>query len=190
METGRASVSRANAHVTYPARFQLVAAMNPCRCGYVGGAPRECGRAPRCGGGLPEPLSGPLLDRMDLTIEVLPVPPAELARAPTGGTTEVVAARIPRRANASARATASMAHAATPSPRARRWNARCWPMRRRACWRSRRRTGCGFRARGYTRTLRVARTIADLVGSEAVQRAHVAEALAFRHRGGARVQAA
>src|SRR3712207_6810343 len=94
METGRASISRANHHVTYPACFQCVAAMNPCRCGYLGDAPRECGRAPRCGEEFQMRLSGPLLDRMDLAIEVGRVPPAELARAPSGETTEMVAARI------------------------------------------------------------------------------------------------
>ena len=67
METGRASISRANHHVTYPARFQCIAAMNPCRCGYLDDAPRECGRAPRCGEDYQMRLSGPLLDRMDLT---------------------------------------------------------------------------------------------------------------------------
>lgn len=94
METGRATISRANAHVTYPARFQCVAAMNPCRCGYLGQAGRECGRAPRCGEDYRMRLSGPLLDRMDLTIEVAPVPPAELARAPAGEPSATVAARV------------------------------------------------------------------------------------------------
>ena len=59
METGRTTVARAAAHITYPARFQLVAAMNPCRCGYLGDASRECGRAPRCARGLPEPDQRP-----------------------------------------------------------------------------------------------------------------------------------
>ena len=67
MESGRTTVSRAAAHVTYPARFQLVAAMNPCRCGYLGDASRECGRAPRCGEDYQGRISGPLLDRIDLT---------------------------------------------------------------------------------------------------------------------------
>ncbi|MDB5374003.1 MAG: family ATPase, partial [Belnapia sp.] len=94
METGRTTISRANAHITYPARFQLIAAMNPCRCGYLGDLPRECGRAPRCGEDYQMRLSGPLLDRMDLAIEVAPVPASELGRAPAGETSAVVAARI------------------------------------------------------------------------------------------------
>jgi magnesium chelatase family protein len=64
MESGRTTVARAAAHITYPARFQLVAAMNPCRCGYLGDASRECGRAPRCGEDYQNRISGPVLDRI------------------------------------------------------------------------------------------------------------------------------
>ncbi|HUZ64847.1 MAG TPA: YifB family Mg chelatase-like AAA ATPase, partial [Acetobacteraceae bacterium] len=94
LEAGRTTVARAMAHVTYPARFQLVAAMNPCRCGHLGDAARECGRAPRCGEDYQNRISGPLLDRIDLTVSVQPVPPAELSRAPAGETSAVVAARV------------------------------------------------------------------------------------------------
>ncbi len=72
LETGQTTVSRAAAHVTYPARFQLIGAMNPCRCGYLGDGARECGRAPRCGEDYQSKLSGPLLDRMDVVIEISP----------------------------------------------------------------------------------------------------------------------
>ena len=74
LESGRTTVARAAAHVTYPARFQLVAAMNPCRCGHLGDAPRECNKAPRCGEDYMGRISGPLLDRMDLVVTVQPVP--------------------------------------------------------------------------------------------------------------------
>jgi magnesium chelatase family protein len=67
METGRTTVARAAAHVTYPARFQLIAAMNPCRCGHLDDAVQECGRAPRCGEDYQGRISGPVIDRMDLT---------------------------------------------------------------------------------------------------------------------------
>ncbi len=70
METGRTTVARAAAHVTYPARFQLIAAMNPCRCGHLGDASRECGRAPRCGEDYQGRISGPVIDRIDLAVEV------------------------------------------------------------------------------------------------------------------------
>ena len=94
LESGQTTVSRAAAHITYPARFQLIAAMNPCRCGHLGDAARECGRAPRCGEDYLAKLSGPLLDRMDLTVQVQPVPAVELSRSPPGEPTSVVAARV------------------------------------------------------------------------------------------------
>ena len=89
------TVARAAAHVTYPARFQLIAAMNPCRCGHLGDASRECNRAPRCGEDYLSRISGPLLDRIDLTVHVHPVSAADLSRAPPGEASEAVAA--PRR---------------------------------------------------------------------------------------------
>jgi magnesium chelatase family protein len=174
MEAGRTTVSRAAAHITYPARFQLVAAMNPCRCGHLGDAARECGRAPRCGEDYQGRISGPLLDRIDLVVEVQAVAPSELSRAPPGESTATVAARVAaartrqhdRAATTNAEADA-MGFALAPDARA---------LADQAADRLR------LSARGYTRTLRVARSIADLAGAEAIARPHVAEALAFRHR--------
>jgi magnesium chelatase family protein len=124
METGRTTVARAAAHITYPARFQLVAAMNPCRCGHFGDASRECGRAPRCAEDYQNRISGPVLDRIDLTVEVQPASAAELARAPPGG-----------------HAMARMARPAMPRPTAAmsRWR----PRRTRS--RSERWSNCGCR---------------------------------------------
>jgi len=178
MESGRTTVSRAAAHITYPARFQLIAAMNPCRCGYLGDGARECGRAPRCGDDYQHRISGPLIDRMDLTVEVQPPSAAELARAPTGEPTAVVAARVAR-----ARAVQRARHGeAGPISNAEvdtkdiRLAADAQALASQAMDRLR------LSPRGYTRVLRVARTIADLAGADIVARVHVAEALAFRHR--------
>src|SRR3954447_14844595 len=96
MESGRTTVSRAAAHITYPARFQLIAAMNPCRCGYLGDAGRECSRAPRCAEDYQNRISGPVFDRIDLTVEVQPATAAELTHAPAGEASAVVAARVAR----------------------------------------------------------------------------------------------
>src|SRR5439155_10152539 len=98
LETGEVIVARANAHVRYPARVQLVAAMNPCRCGLGGPGRGACGRAPRCQSDYQGRISGPLMDRIDLQVEVPPVTAADLALpAPAEGTREaasrVMAAR-------------------------------------------------------------------------------------------------
>ena len=178
MESGRTTVSRAAAHITYPARFQLVAAMNPCRCGYLGDAGQECGRAPRCGEDYQNRISGPVLDRMDLTVDVQPATAAELAHAPPGEASETVAVRVAR---------ARAAQVARYGPDGPATNAEAdsrdiklvpdaHKLLEQAMERLR------LSPRGYTRVLRVSRSIADLAGEAVVGRVHVAEALAFRHR--------
>ena len=174
IESGRTTVARAMAHITYPARFQLVAAMNPCRCGHLSDASRECGRAPRCGEDYLSRISGPLLDRIDLSIAVQPVPPAELSRAPPGESSATVATRIAA-ARARQLARDGMIAAEVDGGRiALEPDARA--LAEQAAERLR------LSARGFTRTIRVARSIADLAGIEAVRRIDVAEALAYRHR--------
>ena len=178
MESGRTTVARAAAHITYPARFQLIAAMNPCRCGYLGDAGRECGRAPRCGEDYQNRISGPVLDRIDLTVEVQPATAAELARAPAGETSATVAARVAR-ARAAQRTRygegGPISNAEVDSqvvelaPEAQALAEQAMDKLR-------------LSPRGYTRVLRVGRTIADLAGTPVVLRPHIAEALAFRHR--------
>ena len=178
LESGRTTVSRAAAHVTYPARFQLVAAMNPCRCGYLGDAARECNRAPRCGEDYLGRISGPLLDRIDMVVHVHPTPPTELSRAPAGETTAIVGARVvaareAQRTRFGEDGPATNAEADIDriglQPEAR-------ALAEQAAERLR------LSSRGFTRVLRVARTIADLAGAAIVRRTDVAEALAYRHR--------
>ena len=177
MEAGRTTVARAVAHVTYPARFQLVAAMNPCRCGHLGDAGRECGRAPRCGEDYQNRISGPLLDRIDLTIQVQPLAPAELSRAPPGEPTAAVAARVGRAREPSAAAAARPGRRSTPRPTSAR---SCWCPTR-ASWPRRRRTSCASR-----RAALPARcgwhAASPTSPAPTIRRADVAEALAYRHR--------
>jgi magnesium chelatase family protein len=177
METGRTTISRANAHVSYPARFQCIAAMNPCRCGYLGDASRECARAPGCGQEYLGKLSGPLLDRIDIVIEVQPIPPTELARAPVGESSATVAARVAAaRERCRARGGAPRVAEAGWDELQPQLDAEALTLLETASTRLR------LSTRGQVRALRVARSIADLACAARIARAHVAEALAFRHR--------
>ncbi|PWC30778.1 YifB family Mg chelatase-like AAA ATPase [Teichococcus aestuarii] len=180
LETGECVISRAAAHVRYPARLQLVAAMNPCRCGHLGEASRECGQAPRCGEQYQAKLSGPLLDRMDLTIGMAPIPPGELARAPAGETSRAIAARV---AAARRRQVARFGAGGPPSNAEAPLEAltplaepEALALAEQAALR------LGLSNRGFTRCLRVARSIADLAGAERIARPHLAEALTYRQR--------
>ena len=110
LETGEIVVARANAHVSFPARVQLVAAMNPCRCGHLGDPALACSRAPRCAADYQARVSGPMLDRIDLHVEVDPVSAADLALPPpTEGSAEVAARVAAARAIQTARAADSAA---------------------------------------------------------------------------------
>jgi len=178
LETGQTTVARANMHVTYPARFQLIAAMNPCRCGYLGDASRECGRAPRCGEDYQAKISGPLFDRIDLVVEVQPVPIAALSRAPAGEASAVVAARVAR-----ARALQSARYGGDgPRTNAEALADRVVLTEEARAFLEHAATRLNLSPRGYTRSLRVGRTIADLAGAPEVRRQDIAEALAYRRR--------
>ncbi len=181
VETGEIVVARANAHVRYPCRFLLVAAANPCRCGYLADPSQACARVPKCGEDYLGRISGPLLDRFDLRIEVPPVAFADLdLPEPTEGSTEIAARVAAARARQSdrfadhpdARSNADadgaiLAAIAAPDAEGREILSKAAER-------------FGLSARGYHRILRVARTIADLDGSALVRRPHVAEAIGFR----------
>ncbi|NYD92302.1 YifB family Mg chelatase-like AAA ATPase [Sphingomonas melonis] len=182
LEAGVVSVARANAHVTFPARVQLIAAMNPCRCGHLGDASLACARAPRCAADYQAKVSGPLIDRIDLHVEVAAVTAAELILPPPSEGSAEVAARVAaarhiqreRYADTSVRTNAEadgdlLEQNAVLDPPARALLAQAAEAMR-------------LSARGFHRVLRVSRTIADLAGTETIGRVHVAEALSYRRR--------
>jgi magnesium chelatase family protein len=184
IETGRAMVARANHHVSYPARFQLVAAMNPCRCGHLGDATLACGRAPRCAADYQSRISGPLFDRIDLHVDVPAVSPADLALPPPAEGSAEVAARV-----AAARARQRARYAGRSAEQPIRSNAEAdgrlleevaAPDAEGRALLTAAAERLKLSARGYHRVLRVARTLADLDAAENVRRLHVAEALSYR----------
>lgn len=181
IETGQIVVARANAHIRYPCRFLLVAAANPCKCGHMTDPARACARVPDCGEDYLGRISGPLMDRFDLRIEVPPVSFTDLDLPASGESSAQIAARIAgARAVQSARFAghaalhvnadaegALLEEIATPDAEGRALLAKVAER-------------FGLSARGYHRILRVARTIADLAGSDDVRLPHVAEAASFR----------
>lgn len=180
IETGEAVVARANAHVRYPARFQLIAAMNPCRCGYLSDPTLGCGRAPKCAGDYQSRISGPLFDRIDMHVEVAGVTAADLSLPPPAEGSAEVAARV-----AAARQIQRERFAGTGV----RTNAEAEgelldKVARPDAAGSKLLTEAAERmklsARGYHRVLKVARTIADLAGSPDIAKPHIAEALSYR----------
>ncbi|TCJ39743.1 YifB family Mg chelatase-like AAA ATPase [Parafrankia sp. BMG5.11] len=180
IETGKVDVARANAHVSFPARVQLIAAMNPCRCGHLGDPALACSRAPRCAADYQSKVSGPMLDRIDLHVEVDPVSAADLALPPPAeGSAEVAARVAAARAIQTARAgeTGARTNAELNGESLDRF---ATPDEAGAGLLMQAAQAMRLSARGYTRMLRVARTIADLAGAEQIGRIHVAEALSYR----------
>jgi magnesium chelatase family protein len=176
LETGRIVISRAARQAEFPARFQLVAAMNPCPCGHQGSALKACSCSPDVIARYQARISGPLLDRIDLRVEVPAVPPEQLSAAADGEPTAVIAQRVAvarERAlqrqgqpNARLEGDALDEHAALDGSASRFLQSASARL--------------GWSARSFHRVLRVARTIADLAGAPAISTTHLAEAVQYR----------
>jgi len=180
MESGEAIVARANAHVRYPARFQLVAAMNPCRCGYLSDPAQACGRAPKCGADYQARLSGPLLDRIDLHVEVAGVSAQDLALPPPAEGTAAVAERVAKARDIQHARYESLSLRTNTELEGELLDKVAAPDSAGTNLLADASAALRLTARGYHRVLKVARTIADLAGSESVGRLHIAEALSYR----------
>ncbi len=188
IETGEVVVARANAHIRYPCRFLLVAAANPCKCGYMTDPARACARVPVCGEDYLGRISGPLMDRFDLRVDVPPVAYSDLDLPASGDTSATVAARVN---NARQRAETRLSGHPTARVNADLEGALldqfASPDEAGKALLSRVAERFGLSARGYHRVLRVARTIADLDGSDDVRQPHVAEAVSYRMAVGAQL---
>ena len=181
IETGDVVVARANAHVRYPCRFMLVAAANPCRCGHLADPGRACARVPECGAEYLGRISGPLMDRFDLRVEVPQVTVEDLGLPRTGETSATIGARV-----AAARAVQRTRYAGregvSVNADAEGDLLEAVVALTESAAKLVADVAARFRlsARGYHRVLRVARTIADLDGSAAVEKPHLAEAAGYR----------
>jgi magnesium chelatase family protein len=183
IETGECVIARANHRVAYPARIQLVAAMNPCRCGMAGEPGYRCARGARCQADYQARISGPLLDRIDLRIEVPAVSTRDLIRSDRAETSAVVAERVARAREIQRRRFEQLGVMGATT------NAHCPPALIETiaapdaagmALLSDAADKLGFSARAYHRLLKVARTLADLDASETVGRIHLAEAISYR----------
>ncbi len=177
LEEGEINVARVNAHVKYPARFQLIAAMNPCRCGSGGADGIACKRGPRCASDYQARVSGPFMDRIDIHIDVPTVTPADLALPPSTEGTQEVAARVLAARQLSEMRNGGCTNAELSSQQLDHVAA---PDRQGQALLQQAAETLGLTARGYHRVIKVARTLADLDGSENVRRLHIAEALSHR----------
>jgi magnesium chelatase family protein len=186
LESGECIIARANHRISYPASIQLVAAMNPCRCGMAGEPGHSCARGPRCMSDYQARISGPLMDRIDIRIDVPAVSAVDLLRPMPAEKSADVARRVARARDIQRDRFAAAGLSDTGT------NARCstamietyaapdpsgLQLLRDAAERMK------FSARGYHRVLKVARTLADLDGQETVGRIHLAEAISYRMAG-------
>ena len=176
LESGKVSITRSGGSVTYPARFTLIAATNPCPCGWAGDGVRGCRCTPAAVDTYQRRLSGPLLDRIDLQVGVRRVPLESLGNEPRGEASEAVRARVVAARERQLQRQGCLN--AQLKPQSLRQLARLATGSRRALerWGAQR----GLTARGFHRTWRVARTAADLDPSEEIEEHHVLEALGFR----------
>lgn len=184
IETGYVSISRVNCHTQYPANFQLIAAMNPCRCGYLGCQGQECSRAPKCAEEYQSRISGPLMDRFDIHIQVPPVSPWEMSEVKKGESSAVIRQRVVAARKIQEDRFKKLGYPTLHTNSqlkgdlledAVKLDAETQKMLIAFADKMK------MSARAYHRTLKLARTIADLQNEQKVSKVHIAEALSYRY---------
>lgn len=184
LETGYVSISRVHCHTQYPANFQLVAAMNPCRCGYLGMDGQECSRAPKCAEEYQSKISGPLMDRFDIHIQVPPVSPWDMSEVKKGERSETIRQRVVAAREIQQQRFKSMGYPQLHTNSQLKGDVLEEVTKLDD---ETKKLLISFAdkmkmsARAYHRTLKLARTIADLQNEKNVSKVHIAEALSYRY---------
>ncbi|MBP5215606.1 MAG: YifB family Mg chelatase-like AAA ATPase [Alphaproteobacteria bacterium] len=184
LETGYVSISRVHCHTQYPANFQLVAAMNPCRCGYLGMDGQECSRAPKCAEEYQSKISGPLMDRFDIHIQVPPVSPWDMSEVKKGESSETIRQRVVAAREIQQQRFKSMGYPQFHTNSQLKGDVLEEVTKLDD---ETKKLLISFAdkmkmsARAYHRTLKLARTIADLQNEKNVSKVHIAEALSYRY---------
>jgi len=182
LEEGKINISRANYHVTYPASFQLIAAMNPCRCGYLGDATRECNKASRCGTDYQSKISGPFMDRIDIYLEVASSSINEIINSKEAEDSKTVALRVQRARDIQAARYDGYGIKNNAELHGKLINEFASPSSEARLLLNHAAEKMKLSMRGYNRTLKLARSIADLVGEEQINKMHIGEALNYRRQ--------
>lgn len=180
LESGTITIARANSHISYPARIQLIAAMNPCRCGYLGVSGKECNLAPKCGKDYMRKISGPLLDRIDIFIDVPDVKLSDFTQLKENlETSETIKKRVikTRKIQADRYKNSSLkTNAEAEGHELEKYIQKEAKQLLYTCV-----DKAKISARGYYRVIKLARTIADMEVSESICEEHISEALSYRH---------
>lgn len=180
LEEGKVNISRSNYHVTYPAKFQLVAAMNPCRCGYLGDASRECNKAPRCGADYQGKVSGPFFDRIDIYLEVNTSSISEIIHSKEAESSETIAKRVQQARGIQEKRYKEVGIKNNSELHGNLIKDFADPIQEAKLLLNNAAEKLKLSMRGYNRILKLARSIADLAGEDKINKLHISEALNYR----------
>ncbi len=182
LEAREVTISRVNSHITYPANFQLIAAMNPCKCGYLDDAAKACSRAPKCANEYQTKISGPLLDRFDVYIEVSQQDAHSAFTLGQGETSEVIRKRVLKCRDIQRKRYENFKYSTNSDLQGKELEDFCEMDEQAKTLLQKGAENLKLSMRGYTRVMRVARTIADMENENKIHKHHIAEALSYRQR--------